>query len=69
MRLSPRGPGATILDRQHDDLDDPAAYAAGWHRHLDFLAAHLAGQDLSFGDFWTGYDALVARYRDPAPAD
>lgn len=46
----------------HKGLADPVAYAAGWHQHLEYLAAHLGGQDRPFSDFWSGYDVLVARY-------
>ena len=46
----------------HQDLDDPVSYAAGWHRHLQYLDAHLRGDDLPLGDFWTGYDRLVEAY-------
>ncbi len=52
----------TWLRLTHEGLTDPPGYAAGWHRHLDFLDAHLTGTDLRFEDFWTGYDDLVARY-------
>ncbi len=38
-------------------------YAAGWHRHLEFLAAHLDGHDRPWSQFWAGYDDLAARYR------
>lgn len=52
----------TRLTVHHEDLDDAVSYAAGWHRHLQYLEAHLRGDDLPIGDFWTGYDALVALY-------
>lgn len=57
------GPGTTTLTLDHEGVPEAAAYAAGWHRHLDYLAAHLAGRDRSFDDFWAGYDDLLARYR------
>lgn len=59
--LSARG-DRTLLAVEHDGLTEPAGYAAGWHRHLDYLAAHLDGADRSFDEFWNGYDDLVARY-------
>ena len=59
--LAPQGAG-TRITVAHQDLADPAAYAAGWHRHLEYLAAHLTGADRPFADFWDGYDALVQRY-------
>ena len=59
--LSPRGDGS-LVSVQHEGLGEPVNYAAGWHRHLDYLAAHLAGEDKSFETFWDGYDSLVERY-------
>lgn len=38
------------------------SYAAGWHRHLQYLEAHLRGGDLPLEGFWTGYDRLVELY-------
>lgn len=37
--------GGTRLLIDHDRLDaaDPVEYGAGWHAHLELLAAHLAG--------------------------
>lgn len=53
----------TVVSVQHDGVGDPASYAAGWHRHLDYLASHLAGEDESPADFWDGYDALAESAR------
>lgn len=47
---------------QHEDLENSVAYAAGWHRHLQYLEAHLEGHDLSTDEFWTGYEDLVEYY-------
>ena len=52
----------TRLTVVHEELADPVAYAAGWHRHLEYLAAHLTGTDRPFEDFWDGYETLVERY-------
>jgi hypothetical protein len=52
----------TLVRIEHDGLTEPAGYAAGWHRHLEYLAAHLDGTDKPFEDFWDGYDALQAQY-------
>lgn len=60
------GDDATLLTLRHSGLVDPARYAAGWHRHLDYLAAHLTGDELPAGWFWDGYDDLVARYATTA---
>ena len=54
------GPG-TRLTLRHTALEDPVSYAAGWHRHLEHLVAHLGGDDGP--PTWAGYDALVDRYR------
>jgi uncharacterized protein YndB with AHSA1/START domain len=52
----------TPVALEHQGLTEPTGYAAGWHRHLEYLAAHLEGSDKTFEDFWDGYDALLARY-------
>ncbi|AEI10728.1 SRPBCC domain-containing protein [Cellulomonas gilvus] len=54
------------LSVHHEGLEDAASYTAGWHRHLQFLAAHLAGQDLPAEEFWSGYDQLVEHYAVPS---
>lgn len=46
-----------------EGLQDPWPYAAGWHRHLDHLRAHLSGQNLPMQGFWDGYDELLRLYR------
>jgi len=61
FELESSGPG-TRLTVVHEDLADPVAYAAGWHRHLEYLAAHVSGADRPFEDFWDGYETLVERY-------
>lgn len=50
------------LTVHHEDLEDAVSYAAGWHRHLEYLEAHLEGRDLSTEDFWLGYEYLVGLY-------
>ena len=52
----------TRLGVVHEELADPVAYAAGWHRHLQYLGAHLTGADRPFEHFWDGYEDLVERY-------
>jgi uncharacterized protein YndB with AHSA1/START domain len=54
----------TLVALEHDGLTAPAGYAAGWHRHLEYLAAHLDGADLPLDEFWDGYDDLLARYAE-----
>ncbi len=61
------GSAATTLTVHHQGLDDPVSYAAGWHRHLEYLEAHLGGGDLPMDDFWTGYDDLVQLYDRDQP--
>lgn len=56
----------TVVALEHEGADDPVAYAAGWHVHLDFLAEHLRGRPRAFEDFWTDYEELVQRYRAQA---
>lgn len=56
----PEGP--TTVTVLHAGLADAVGYAAGWHRHLELLGAHLLGAPAP-GDFWDGHDVLVARYR------
>jgi len=69
--VGPVGDGGARLTVQHEDLDDPASYAAGWHRHVEYLDAHLRARDLPPERFWDGYDELLQRYRraagDPGP--
>lgn len=66
FRLEARGEANTLVTVAHHGLDDPTSYAAGWHRHLTYLAAHLTGRDLPWESFWDGFDMLVDRYRTPA---
>lgn len=53
----------TSLRVLHEDVLDPVSYAAGWHRHLDYLKAHLTGQDLPTRRFWDGFDDMLELYR------
>lgn len=63
FRLEARGEENTLVTVEHHGLDDPISYAAGWHRHLTYLAAHLTGRDLLWEHFWDGFDTLIDRYR------
>ena len=51
-----------VVTVEHTGVDDPVAYAAGWHVHLDFLARYLGGRPRSFDGFWEDYEELVRRY-------
>lgn len=55
-------PAGAVVALEHEGVDDPVAYSAGWHVHLDFLAGHLRGRPRAFEDFWSDYDELVRRY-------
>lgn len=59
-------PTAT-LTVHHEDLDDAMPYAAGWHRHLQYLGAHLKGDNPPIEDFCTGYDHLVELDEEDEP--
>lgn len=50
---------------RHESLENPVAYAAGWHRHLEYLAAHVAGEAMPIEDFWKGHEDLQAHYTAP----
>lgn len=60
-RHNRRVPPAVITGRA-DTARAEVSYAAGWHRHLQYLEAHLRGGDLPLEGFWTGYDRLVELY-------
>ncbi len=62
VTLAARADGGSDVVLRHDDLAEPVAYAAGWHRHLEFLLGHLAGHPLAPADFWSGHEGLVERY-------
>lgn len=57
-----------VLERRSVPLDLLWAYGAGWHEHLEDLAAHLAGDDVADrtarGD--SRFDELTPRYQQMA---
>jgi uncharacterized protein YndB with AHSA1/START domain len=62
FRLDP-APGGTRLVLTHSHLDLPGDYApagAGWHAHLDVLAARLAGRVPP--PFWAAHERLEREY-------
>ncbi len=61
LTVEPDAVGA-VVSLEHESTDDPVAYAAGWHVHLDFLAEYLRGRPRAFEDFWIDYEKLVQRY-------
>ena len=57
-----------LLTLTHRGLDDRAArtmIAAGWHMHLDILAAEVAGVELP--SFWSGWATLRDVYEQRLP--
>lgn len=65
--LAEHNASTATLSVHHQDLDDAVSYAAGWHRHLQYLEAHLRGGDLPIDGFWTDYDRLVELYEKQEP--
>lgn len=61
FRLSPAARGC-VLDLRHEAVEEPVEYAAGWHRHLEYLAAAVAGRVMPANGFWDGHDERVAQY-------
>lgn len=62
--LTDPSPGSTHITVLHEGLKDVVSYATGWHRHLEYLDAHLRGADRSVDDFWEGYEDLLERYHE-----
>lgn len=61
--LEPSG-ADVLLTVTHRRVEDPTVLlnvSAGWHAHLDILAAKLAGR--SPGSFWDAWAALKAEYQ------
>jgi uncharacterized protein YndB with AHSA1/START domain len=60
--------GRTRIALAHTRIPaDPVQYGAGWHVHLDSLAAHLTGAERTAGgcdeeDFLAAYHTLAPRY-------
>lgn len=44
---------------EHEGVEDPVSYSAGWHVHLDFLAGFAEGRPRSFEQFWDDYEELL----------
>ena len=59
--VEPDASGSTVV-LEHEGIEDLVAYAAGWHVHLDFLAAYASGHPRSFEQFWVDYDQMHRRY-------
>ena len=50
----------TVTHRRMPDHSTALNISAGWHAHLDVLAARLAGEEP--GPFWDHWVALKAEY-------
>ena len=59
--------GSTRLVIEHRNIpaDVVVGYGAGWHAHLDWLEAQLAGKRF---DFWPRYRELRPLYEDAGEA-
>jgi uncharacterized protein YndB with AHSA1/START domain len=69
FELSPVGNEVrfTITHRKLASREDVVNVANGWHKHLDVLAAHLAGQPRQ--PFWSRLAELEQEYEKQIPAD
>jgi len=56
----------TVTHRRIPDRSIMLNVSAGWHAHLDVLAARLAGEDPA--PFWDHWAALKVEYADRLPA-
>ena len=67
FRLEPRG-GEVLLTLVHKRIPDRGSLlnvSAGWHMHLDVLAARLGGKEA--GPFWDGWSRLKGEYERRMP--
>lgn len=68
FELEPQGDQVllTVLHRRPPDRSTLLKVSAGWHMHLDVLAARMTGKPL--GSFWDGWTRLHAEYDRRMPA-
>lgn len=68
FRLKEDGPDVllTIVHRRISDRPNLLGVSAGWHMHLDIMAAKLGGRKPD--DFWSGWQRLRAEYETRIPA-
>ncbi len=66
--LEQQGSGTllTLLHRRAPDRATPLNVSAGWHAHLDALAARLEGRPI--GPFWPAWSSLKQEYDRRHPA-
>ena len=68
FELEPEGDGVllTVIHRRLPDRPTLLNVSAGWHMHLDILAARVTGQEPE--PFWDGIGRLKAEYDRRLPA-
>jgi len=68
FELEPKGKGVllTIIHRRFPDRATLLKHMAGWHMHLDVLAARASGEEPS--PFWDGWSGLMKDYDVRLPA-
>lgn len=68
FELEPQGGEVllTVIHRRFTSRDQLLKHAAGWHMHLDIMAAKIAGKIPS--PFWDGWTRLVGEYEGRMPA-
>ncbi len=68
FELEPRGKDVllTVIHRSLPDRTAILMFGAGWHMHLDILAAHATGKEPE--PFWDGWLRLRAEYDRRMPA-
>lgn len=68
FELEPQGSGVllTVIHRRVPDRSTLLNVSAGWHMHLDILAARLAGREPE--TFWDGWARLKNDYDGRMPA-
>ena len=70
FELKPEGNDVllTMIHRSVPDRGTLLNVSAGWHMHLDILAACIAGTAPAAGTFWDGWSRLKAEYDERLPA-
>jgi uncharacterized protein YndB with AHSA1/START domain len=68
FELSPKGDKVllTLVHRRPGDRSNALMFGAGWHMHLDILAARMSGGDTE--PFWDGWSRLRQEYDRRIPA-
>jgi uncharacterized protein YndB with AHSA1/START domain len=56
----------TVIHRRLPDRSSLLMHAAGWHIHLDILAARMTGEKPE--TFWDGWNRLMTDYDQRLPA-